>query len=1002
MRGRTIGHYEIAEEISRGGMGVVYRAVDVTLGREVAFKVLPEDLVHDPDRRQRLLQEARAASVLEHPHIAVVHEAGEADGITYIAMELIRGEKLTDVLLRGALPPKRALDLAIEVAEGLARAHDRTIVHRDLKPANVMVTDEGHAKIIDFGLAKLVEPVAEETATAGREPRQTEPGVVLGTYAYMSPEQARGGRVDHRTDIFSFGLLLHEMLTGHPAFHGQSSLDTLQAILTQPLPSLPAIASLPVDTAHELQRILAKCAAKDADDRYQGMKDVVVDLRSARRGLESASVLTGVAAPSAQVSTPARHASRFVLALGAAIAAAAVLWLWRPWRSDAPTSVGASGKPAVAVLYFENNTGDASLDWMRTGLTDMLVTDLSQSADIEVLGTDRLYQILEDLNRAGDRVISADVVQEIARRARVDRVLVGGYVKAGDTIRISARLQDARTGRIVTSERVEGPGEASLFAMVDELTRRLKTQMAELRRAAGGRGLLAPPGVAPEEGLDRGVREITTSSIEAFRYYAEGVHLHERFMENEAVPLLEKAVEVDASFAMAFAKLAVIHGNLGHADKRDDYAKRALAHVDRLNTRERHYIEGYYYSLLPDTFMRAIEVYERGLALHPEHQASRHNLAVLYQRMERFDKVVEHYEELRRRGVSNPTTYSNLALAYVALGDVARGRSILEEYVARHPENAAGQAKLAEVLIAEGRLPEATAALDRAEALGLINYQVRQGRWLIAALEERWPDAAAASKTLLGAPDPFQQWIGRMTAAAIFQAQGEADAMLAEYDAATRLASTVNRAIARAVAASQLLLLDRPREALPLSQAAYETSRGRPDELEQLRLLATVQAALGRRTDAEKTLAILTERSVTVPGVGPRFVHWARGDVARYLGDATTAVRELERAVDGLPPRGSVLFPSIQIPMWFSMASAFLAADRDRDAQAWLERITAAGHERGYAFLPYVRSHFLLATLYEESDRPRSQQLYARFLDFWRDGEIDRARVAEAQRKIAR
>src|SRR5687767_806731 len=270
LTGRRLSHYDIVEEISRGGMGVVYRAVDVNLARDVALKVLPEDLLHDPGRRERLLQEARAASALEHPHIAVIHDVGEADGITFIAMELIRGEKLSDTLARGPLPPLRALTLATEVAEGLARAHEKGIVHRDLKPANVMVTDDGHAKVIDFGLAKLVEPVIPEAATASVHGPGTDAGIVLGTAAYMAPEQARGDRVDHRTDVFALGVTLYEMVTGRPAFQGRSALDTMQAVLTQPVPPLPALAGASAEATAELQRIIGKCTAKEPDERYQG------------------------------------------------------------------------------------------------------------------------------------------------------------------------------------------------------------------------------------------------------------------------------------------------------------------------------------------------------------------------------------------------------------------------------------------------------------------------------------------------------------------------------------------------------------------------------------------------------------------------------------------------------------------------------------------------------------------------------------------------------------
>ena len=215
MVGQTLSHYKILAEISRGGMGIVYRAIDTKLNREVAIKILPPELVRDPERKRRFIQEAQSAAALHHPHIAVIHEIDEADGVTFIAMELIEGDKLSDVLSQERLPVARTLELVTKVAEGLALAHEKGVVHRDLKPANIMVTKQGHAKIIDFGLAKLVEPLGggdAEAATAARA--ETDPGKVMGTLSYMSPEQARGSRVDHRSDIFSLGVVLHEMLTG--------------------------------------------------------------------------------------------------------------------------------------------------------------------------------------------------------------------------------------------------------------------------------------------------------------------------------------------------------------------------------------------------------------------------------------------------------------------------------------------------------------------------------------------------------------------------------------------------------------------------------------------------------------------------------------------------------------------------------------------------------------------------------------------------------------------
>jgi DNA-binding LytR/AlgR family response regulator/predicted Ser/Thr protein kinase len=285
MIGRRLSHYDVLEELGRGGMGVVYRAFDTSLGREVALKVLSPGASRDPEQERRLRLEARAAAVLAHPAVAVVYEIDEEQDATFIAMELVRGRPLASLLAGTPLAPARALDLAIEVAEGLSEAHARGVVHRDLKPKNVMLTESGHAKIIDFGLAKLVRPrppfeSGSDTPAWG----DTDPGRILGTAAYMSPEQVRGAEVDARADIFAFGALLYEMLSGEPAFRRETGVETLHAVLKEPAPRLPEGelgAAAPV-----LQRVLDRCLAKSPADRHASAAELAADLREARRRLD--------------------------------------------------------------------------------------------------------------------------------------------------------------------------------------------------------------------------------------------------------------------------------------------------------------------------------------------------------------------------------------------------------------------------------------------------------------------------------------------------------------------------------------------------------------------------------------------------------------------------------------------------------------------------------------------------------------------------------------------
>jgi len=318
MIGRTLSHYRVTGELSRGGMGVVYSAVDLKLDREVALKVLTPALLLDPELRRRFVQEARAAAALQHPAIAVVHEIDEAEGVAFIAMEKISGERLGDRLLSGALDVAARLDLAIEVAEGLVEAHRKGVVHRDLKPSNILVSESGHAKLIDFGLAKLLHPLgslANQVETPARG--ATDPGRILGTTAYMSPEQARGEEIDRRSDVFSFGSVLHEMLAGAQAFARPHAIETLHAIMKDQAPRLPALPGVGEALRHELQELVDLCLEKDREERWQSMAEVLGQLRAIRGQL--AAQPTSQPAAAADSGTPSAAEPGVVAPLRVAI-----------------------------------------------------------------------------------------------------------------------------------------------------------------------------------------------------------------------------------------------------------------------------------------------------------------------------------------------------------------------------------------------------------------------------------------------------------------------------------------------------------------------------------------------------------------------------------------------------------------------------------------------------------------------------------------------------------
>jgi tetratricopeptide (TPR) repeat protein len=997
MIGRTLAHYEVVEEISRGGMGVVYRARDLDLDRDIALKVLPAELTSDRPRRERLLREARAASALEHPNIAVIHGVGEAEGVAYIAMELIRGEKLLDSIARAALQVRRALDLAIEIAEGLTRAHDKGVIHRDLKPANVMVTEDGHAKIIDFGLAKLVpttESAEDETATA--DSPHTAPGQVLGTVAYMSPEQARGTPIDYRSDVFSFGVLLFELLARHRPFAGPTEVDTLQAILSQPIPSLPALSGLPTELVAGIQRVITKCVEKDRDERYQTMKDAVVDLKAVRRQLESTTTRSIAGHGGGRVTL-----GRPAWLIGGVLVVAAAVWLWRPWPGPARV-MPPDDRPAVAVMYFENQTGDEALDWMRTGLATMMVTDLSQDVSIEVLGTDRLYQILDNLHRADDAVISADVIEQVARQADVDRVVIGSYVKAGETIRIDARLQEAASGRIVASERVEGPGEAVIFSLVDELTRRIKAQMAQLVR--GPVGLLRRPGDGRETGSDRDVADVTTSSVEALRVYTEGIRLHERHFEAEAAAMFERAIDIDPEFAMAMSKLAVVSSNLLLADKSDEYARRALDHSDRLTPRERYYIQGVYFTKRLDTYQQAIDAYRQGLQLYPGDEPMRINLGHLYSQLEQFPEAIEQFQEVVRRGTASPVTFGNLAYSYARTGQLGLGRQLTERFAADHPQTAIAYLLEGHADLLEGDPVGALASYGRAVALDPLSPTTSRGQLGALLMTGRWGEASRLTSDLSEGPSPAHQVLGLRYSAKAALLQGQAPPARAALGRVVSLpgASVADVMLARVELARLLDETGDTASALAVAQAAAAATEGRLEDREALAILAVISARAGRDAEAREALLRLEDLLDRAPphDAGQGLLDRVRGQLALESGDLTAAIAALSAAAERLTPRGW-FERGDHVVVWAALASAHLAAGDDGAAAPVLQRITAAGVERFIDPVSFVRAHHLLAQLYERrGDTASASELYSRFLDFWGDGDLSRSWVEEARAKI--
>ncbi len=639
-------------------------------------------------------------------------------------------------------------------------------------------------------------------------------------------------------------------------------------------------------------------------------------------------------------------------------------------------------RPSLAIFYFDNLTGDPSLDWLRTGLTDMLVTDLTQSPDLRVLGTTRLYQILEQMGRLDGRTTSFEVIQAVAQKARVTNALVGSFVKAGDTIRISVRLQDATSGEVIASERVEGQGEESIFSLVDALTQRIRD-----RYQIGG---------PVSMNLDRDLKDVTTSSLKAYKAYVEGVKLHEELREQEAIPHLEQAVELDPDFAMAWAKLSVSSGNLGRKDKATEYAKRALDLVDHLSPRERYYIEGRYYSLDPREGERAIAAYEKAVNEY-DHTSARNNLAQAYIELQRYPEAIEHLEHLRQRGMTFPGTYSALSQAYVATGDYEKSYEVLKEFTEANRTMAAGWHNLAKLLIAWGRYDDAREAVATGEQLDSESGTAASQRWQIAVLEDDWLTAERMAAELADAGHASMRWMmyprrrrsGRATAVTPERPSVCCAALVRTPPC--RAGHFHRRPSSRATSSFRRATTPgRWRQRSP-----YRSSPKTPFNRGFARHIEAVALALeGRHQEADAAYSEFETFIATMPteSMGAQ-LSASRGLFQLAQGDVEEAAASLEQAHAQLP-KGELETRGTAADIWYYLGSIEFDRGNPEAARAWFGRVTGAGHRRLYQPFEYVRSLDYLGRIAQaRGDDASAARYYSRFLEYWGEGDVDRDRV---------
>jgi serine/threonine protein kinase/Tfp pilus assembly protein PilF len=685
--------YEIIEELGKGGMGRVYRVEDTKLKQEVALKLIKPEVARDKKTIERFRNELKTARMIAHKNVCRMFDLGEAKGAYFITMEYVRGEDLKSFIRRSEkLTVGKAISLAKQVCDGLAEAHSLGVIHRDLKPGNIMIDGDGNARIMDFGIARSL---GEKGITGA--------GVMIGTPEYMSPEQVEGKEVDQRSDIYSLGIILYEMLTGRVPFEGDSPF-TIGMKHKGEIPKDPK--ELNAQISEDLSRIILRCLEKDKDKRYQSAGEIRSGLEDIERGIPTTERATIKRMPLTSREITLQFSLKRLLIpaliVGVLVIAAVVL-IWQPWSKSVAVSAPKI-ENSIAVISFQNQTGDKAFDYLQRAIPDLLITSLERESGLYVATWERMQDLLEQMGKKNVEVIDKPLGFELCRREGIKAIVLGSYIKAGETFATDVKVLDVDTKKLLRSSSSKGEGVSSIInKQIDELTNEISAGIG-----------LAGKNV---ESAEMPIADVTTRSMEAYRYYMEGKENLRKFYFDDARIAFEKAVALDPEFAMAYINLASANLNLENIEARDIAIKRAKALSLKTTEKERLRIEAYYADQIEHDPEKHFRILRQIAEKYPKEKEIFYLLGFYYQNGGASDKAIIEFKKALELDPNYGDVHNQLGYVYLDMGDFPKAVEHFKIYVSLNPGEANPLDSLASAFYAMGQLDEAIA--NYTEALGI-------------------------------------------------------------------------------------------------------------------------------------------------------------------------------------------------------------------------------------------------------------------------------------------